>query len=691
MHSRLHTLLIALAITAAPAAAQPLTTAFTYQGEIDQSGTPASGHFDLRFRLYDTASNGTQLGSTLCAPNLLLTSGRFTVALDFGAQFSGQQRFLEIELRPTTGLDCSNPAGFTTLSPRQPLTAAPFASYALTAGTALASTNASQLNGQSPSYYTNAANLTGTLPSAALSGPYAGAVNFTNTSNTFTGDGSALSSLNASSLNSGTIPAARLPVPLTLSGAPAGTALLSATNSSSTSSASAISALATSTTGATYALYAQNNSTTGTGVFGWVSATTGATTGVYGQSAGASGSGVQGAATASTGTTFGVQGSSASSAGTGVFGWATSIVGSAYGGHFRANSGTGAGVFGEAIAATGPSIGVLGQAVSSTGAAVLGQATSTSGANYGGKFTTASPGGLALYAESTSTTNGAITARLISNATGASRALYATATATTANADAIVADTASPYGTAVTGQAFATTGLNVGVSGSSEGNSGIGVSGATLSSTGTGYGVFGSAASGAAWGVFSQGRLAASGSKAFRIDHPSDPENKYLLHYCEEGPEVMNFYSGKVTLDSAGRAVVSLPDYFASINTDPRYTLTPVGAPMPMLHIAEEISDADLAAGAAANPGDPIPRCFFVIAGGVPRAKVSWRIDAVRNDRWLRRYGAPVETDKPASERGTYEHPELFNQPRSRTLNYHADAPATSRPDQTSRAQLPTP
>ena len=92
------TLLTAAAVLFLPlhTLAQPLTTAFTFQGELRNTGTPVSGVYDLRFRLYDAASGGTQLGSTLCSDNVSLSSGRCTVQLDFGAQFTGQQRLVRI-------------------------------------------------------------------------------------------------------------------------------------------------------------------------------------------------------------------------------------------------------------------------------------------------------------------------------------------------------------------------------------------------------------------------------------------------------------------------------------------------------------------------------------------------------------------------------------------------------------------
>lgn len=152
------------------AAGQPLTQAFTYQGELIVAGTPPTGTYDFRFRLFDALSGGGQVGAALCADNVAVDAGRFAATLDFGAQFSGAQRFLEIDVRQDSGLSCANAAGFTTLGGRQPLTAAPFASYSLIAGSATTSANSTSLNGQPASFYTNAANLSaGTVSDARLS------------------------------------------------------------------------------------------------------------------------------------------------------------------------------------------------------------------------------------------------------------------------------------------------------------------------------------------------------------------------------------------------------------------------------------------------------------------------------------------------------------------------------------------
>jgi hypothetical protein len=124
--------------------------------------------------------------------------------------------------------------------------------------------------------------------------------------------------------------------------------------------------------------------------------------------------------------------------------------------------------------------------------------------------------------------------------------------------------------------------------------------------------------------------LRVDGTKQFYIDHPLDPENYYLVHYCAESAEPHVYYSGTVVLDAAGEAWVQLPHYFEAIARDPRYTLTPVGAPMPNLHVAVEIQGNR-----------------FKIAGGVPGKRVSWRVEAIRNDPYMRYYGYQDEVPKP--------------------------------------------
>jgi hypothetical protein len=111
--------------TEAPNAAALATvgTSFTYQGRLTDGGSPADGEYDFRFRLYDAASDGAQVGGTVAEEDVIVTDGLFTVQLDFGGGgFTGQARYLEIGVRPG-----SSTGGYTDLAPRQPLTPAPYA------------------------------------------------------------------------------------------------------------------------------------------------------------------------------------------------------------------------------------------------------------------------------------------------------------------------------------------------------------------------------------------------------------------------------------------------------------------------------------------------------------------------------------------------------------------------------------
>ena len=204
---------IALAIlagTARQATAQlPLTTAFTYQGELTSTGSPAAGTYDIRFRLFDAPSGGSQIGSTLCSDNLAVTAGRFAASLDFGsAAFNGQQRYLEIEVRQDSGLDCSDDTGYTPLTPRQELTAAPHATFAASAA------SAATLDGQPPAFYRDAANLQGTLPGTTLptniarldsNQTFTGQLNFSNPANNFSGNGAGLTNLAGEAIAAGSL------------------------------------------------------------------------------------------------------------------------------------------------------------------------------------------------------------------------------------------------------------------------------------------------------------------------------------------------------------------------------------------------------------------------------------------------------------------------------------------------------
>jgi hypothetical protein len=689
--------LVVVVMAAAVAPAQPLTTALTYQGRVDSSGAPATGTYDFKFTLFDAPAAGTQLGPQLCSDNVAVAGGTFTVQLDFGSQFAGSQRFLEIWVRQDTGLSCASSTGFTILTPRQNLTAAPNALFSLTAttaATATSATNSSQLNGQPAAFYQNAANLNaGSLADSRLSsnvGLLTGTQTFTgaktfSTAPAFTNAGAPFSvssstlvtNLNADLLDGLSASAflQTIPNPLALAGSSA-THIIRADNSATSIGAAALWGASTAATGSTRGVYGQADSTGGSGVYGFASAATGVGRGVFGQSDSNGGSGVFGFSNAPSGLCYGGFFQSVSASGYAVYGHSQSVgvhgdgssmgvhgMGGPYGGWFESPASVnGHGVVGFASATTGVTYGVSGESTSTSGFGVFGTASATTGANYGVYGTSSSPSGSGVFGESADNVgvrgNG-------TNTTGVNYGGYFT--------------TASTTGRGAEGFASAATGTCFGLYGQSDSASGRGVfgTGTATSATDTPYGVRGQASTATAgFAVFAAGDLGASGVKPFRIDHPLDPANKYLLHYSIESPEVLNTYSGKATLNEQGEAVVALPAYFASINKDPRYTLTAIGAPMPLLHIAEEISDEALKAGEQAAPGDPVPTCTFRIAGGAPSGKVSWEVKALRNDLRVRLHGAPVERDKEGPERGKYQHPEYYGLTPDMAMD-NAPAPIT--------------
>ncbi|HEY3242955.1 MAG TPA: hypothetical protein VGM03_06335 [Phycisphaerae bacterium] len=109
------------------AGASPLGTAFTYQGRLTDGGSPANGVYDLQFSLWDALSGGAQIGSTICSDNINVSNGLFTVTLDFGEQFNGDARWLQIGTRAGGAAGNCASGAYTVLSPRQPLTASPYA------------------------------------------------------------------------------------------------------------------------------------------------------------------------------------------------------------------------------------------------------------------------------------------------------------------------------------------------------------------------------------------------------------------------------------------------------------------------------------------------------------------------------------------------------------------------------------
>ncbi len=100
-------------------------TAFTYQGQLQNNSSPASGSYNLTFTLFTNSVGGTAVAGPVTNSAIVVTNGLFTVLIDFGAGvFTGATNWLQI------GVESNGTASFTTLAPRQELTPVPYAIYA---------------------------------------------------------------------------------------------------------------------------------------------------------------------------------------------------------------------------------------------------------------------------------------------------------------------------------------------------------------------------------------------------------------------------------------------------------------------------------------------------------------------------------------------------------------------------------
>ena len=201
-----------------------------------------------------------------------------------------------------------------------------------------------------------------------------------------------------------------------------------------------------------------------------------------------------------------------------------------------------------------------------------------------------------------------------------------------------------------------TTSLGTGVFGTSSDPNGNGVFGYSTGANGygttgycsTGYAVYGQTTTGYAGYFYGKVYVSTNlqvvgtlskGAGSFKIDHPLDPENKYLYHSFVESPDMMNIYNGNAVLDGNGQATITMPEWFESLNKDFRYQLTSIGAYAPIF-VAGEIKGNQ-----------------FQIAGGRPGLKVSWQVTGVRHDAYADAHRIPVEEEKSNEERGYYLHP----------------------------------
>ena len=141
------------------------------------------------------------------------------------------------------------------------------------------------------------------------------------------------------------------------------------------------------------------------------------------------------------------------------------------------------------------------------------------------------------------------------------------------------------------------------------------------------------------------GNLTVTGTKAFKIDDPRDPTHKSITHAAIETDELQVTYSGNVTTDATGRAVVKLPGYVEALGSDWRYQLTPIGS-FSRAMVEKEIADGS-----------------FTIRSEDPNVRLSWQITGTRIDPYAAKNPLQVVTDKPAEDVGQYLDPQAYGAP----------------------------
>ena len=564
-------------------------TNFSYQGRLTDGGVPANGVYDIQLLMFNAAAAGTQIGSTQTFSNRTVSNGVFTLDVSFGAQFDGEERWIEVRVRPGDSV-----GAYTTITPRTEATATPYAQ-----GLKLPVTQAgSATNGLLTFTNTNTSNTAHVLK--LLSGGPSG----NSTGITFqpvlildTNDGNGLASYTSAD------------------------SAFAAYFSSSGTSGRAISAV---------------NSGTGHGISSLLSNTT-------------NGSDAVNAITAGTGR---------------------------------------AGYFASLLSTNGDNAVEITSNGNSASQA-LRVAHSGTGDNALFEITNAANQGEAVEAHTIGTGNAGYFE--VNNTASGTPALHGTTNGD--SGEGVYGFSSGSSGTGVLGTATGSfsigvkgSGLSAGVRGDCGTTNGSGVYGVTSSGGGNAAGVRGDASTPAAAGGafynnqgtalyaqstsgtagFFSGNITVTGSVSkgsgsFKIDHPLDPQNKYLYHSFVESPDMMNVYTGSAKIGEDGTAVVTLPSYFGALNIDYHYQLTCVGG-YAQVYVAEEVKNNQ-----------------FKIAGGKPGMKVSWQVSGTRNDAYARYNRVPVETEKAAGDKGMYLAPEAFGFDQTKQIGRSGTAGAEKR------------
>lgn len=513
--------------------AAPVGTSFTYQGQLQQAGVPVNASCAMVITLWNDPIGSlvsNQVGPTLTfddaagnAPKIVVTEGLFQIDLDFGAgAFNTDARWLQISVCSHL-VDCTDPANFTTLSPRQRLAPTPFSMA--TRGITVdgngrvgigSATPVAPLHVNGTARVDGVLFADGTFQSTAAE----------ETPITWSGLGNSIHNVNNGNVGIGTsAPQESLHVLSTGDHAifgdnsnPLGTGLfglhradtgvtpgLLGETRSTDSNSVAVSGLASANSGANFGGGFTSLSPDGTGLLGLHFADTGTAPGILGRTNSNTdfSTAISGLAAGPNGNTSGGSFESKSGGGTGVFGSAPfqGVHGTA-----TAEAGPlglppvgvtgvtmgpdGVGVYGQAINPAGAAQGVLGYSAGESGSGVLGVAVASAGESTGVEGRSESTEGVGVLGTALAT-SGETAGVSGKSASTEGTGVIGTATAETGEAVGVYGQSASTEGLAVFGRATAETGNTVGILGQSKSINGVGVQGMALALTGKNIGVLG--------------------------------------------------------------------------------------------------------------------------------------------------------------------------------------------------------
>lgn len=715
MSRPIRTLLLAAALALALPATAPRASIFTFQGHLAQSGTPLDGNANLSFKIYDDLTAGNQLGQTFNASNFPVVDGVFAIDLLFNnVEFGEAGRWLQVEVEGTPLMPrieiVPAPVAFNTLALQNrsvsaavpgvgqvlkwngaqwtPQADAGGASYSAGNGLSLTGSTFSvnfagsgaentvsrsdhdhfgqTWSGTSSNHGLYIFNSETTGSPTGIFGVEGAGTNTGAGVRGLSSNGTGVSGQGVTGVYGHTLDASGKGVwgfggASGVLGESAGVAgigvhgralhasgvVSGVRGETSSSLGNGVQGNNTSTSGGS-GVYGLSVAALGRGVLGVNQATTGAATGVYGQTASGGGYGVVGS---NTGGGTGVRGEGetgmvAQGESLGLDGAASDPAGQAIGVRASTGSPDGAGVFAINSSATGNAFAAYAQTNSMAGTALVGDALATSGSNFGALARTASGSGTGLRAENTATSGA-----------GSGNALVAVGNLPSGDTMVVEANgTSSAW--AIRATSAGSQVINAELTSTTTSGSTI----SAIANTATGRaGYFQNAVGQAAQFVGNvdvSGTLSKGGG-SFKIDHPLDPANRFLLHSFVESPDMMNVYNGNIVTDARGYATIDLPDWFEALNRDFRYQLTVIGS-FARAMVAEEVQGNR-----------------FAIRTETPNTKVSWQVTGIRKDRWAEKNRIPVEVQKAPAERGKYLHPELYGAPAGKRIGVEPakDAP----------------